>query len=216
MAERTGLKAYPPIEERINIWSHALGLVLSVIGLFLLFARARENEDLVSMLSFMVFGVSMVLLYAASTLYHSAKDPERRFRLKVFDHAAIYVLIAGSYTPFVLITLSGTTGWIIFGVVWAMAVTGISLKLFFTGKYTMLSTIMYVAMGWIIIFAIGPLIDNLSADGLFWLFGGGLFYTLGAVLFSIHRIPYNHAVFHIFVLLGSFSHFIAIYEHVLP
>lgn len=216
MTDRSGLKFYSPVEERINVWSHALGLVLSVIGLILLFARAREHGDLVYMLSLVVFGVSMVLLYGASTLYHSARDPRLRFHLKIIDHAAIYVLIAGSYTPFVLITLSGTTGWIIFGVVWGMALTGIILKFFFTGRYTLLSTIMYVSMGWIIIFAIGPLINNLSNDGLFWLFAGGLFYTLGAVLFSIHRIPYNHAIFHFFVLLGSFSHFIAIYEHVVP
>ena len=132
------------------------------------------------------------------------------------DHASIYVLIAGTYTPFALVTLQGTFGWVVFGVVWSMALAGIVLKLFYTGKYQTISTIMYVVMGWIIVFAIKPLMQELSPKGLLWLFGGGISYTVGAVLFSFDRIKFNHAIFHIFVLLGTFCHFIAIYYYVLP
>jgi hemolysin III len=163
-----------------------------------------------------IFGASLIALYAASTFYHSAKDPKLRSRLRVFDHATIYILIAGTYTPFTLVTLNGPVGWIIFGASWGMALTGITLKLFFTGKYDGLSTLMYVFMGWIIVFAIKPLTDNLSAEGMFWLFAGGVAYTTGAILYSIKKMKFNHAIFHMFVLLGSLCHFIAVYFYVLP
>src|SRR5690606_38805789 len=125
---------------------------------------------------------------------------------------AIFILIAGTYTPFALVTLEGKTGWIILGVVWAIAIFGTILKLFFTGRFKVLSTLLYVGMGWVIIFAIKALNQNLSIEGLWWLMGGGLAYTLGAVLYSISRIKFNHAIFHFFVLLGSYCHFIAIYN----
>jgi len=134
--------------------------------------------------------------------------------LKIFDHASIYVLIAGSYTPFTLVTLNGTTGWVIFSIAWGSALIGIILKLFFTGKYSIVSTIMYVVMGWIIVFAIKPLIQHLPTYGLYWLVGGGIAYTIGAILYSIKRIKFNHALFHILVLIGSFCHFISIYFYV--
>jgi hemolysin III len=134
----------------------------------------------------------------------------------VVDHATIYVLIAGTYTPFTLVTLNGWVGWTIFGVSWAMALTGITLKLFFTGRYDLFSTLMYVFMGWIVVFAIKPLINSLSAEGLWWLMAGGLAYTVGAILYSIKKIKFNHAIFHMFVLLGSFCHFVSVYWYVLP
>jgi hemolysin III len=124
------------------------------------------------------------------------------------------VLIAGSYTPFTLVTLNGTTGWVIFGVAWSIVICGIILKLFFTGKYKLLSTLLYVAMGWMVIFAIKPLVNNLSAGGLSWLVAGGLAYTVGAILYSIKKIQFNHAIFHVFVLAGSFCHFMAVYFYV--
>jgi hemolysin III len=139
-----------------------------------------------------------------------------RYRLKIFDHIAIFVLIAATYTPFALVTLEGTVGWIIFAVAWGIALAGTVLKIFFTGRYKTLSTIMYVGMGWIIIFAIKPLLENFSTEGLLWLLGGGVAYTIGAILYSISKINYNHAWFHIFVLLGSLCHFIAIYLYVKP
>ncbi len=207
---------YPPLEEKINIFSHGFGFALSIIGLILLVLRANELGEIKHLISFSVFGASLVMLYAASTLYHSAKSHVLRYRLNIVDHAAIYVLIAGTYTPFAMVTLEGTIGWIIFGVIWAMALCGVILKLFYTGRYQILSTIMYVVMGWIVVFAIKPLLENLSDTGFLWLLSGGISYTLGAVIFSLHKIKFNHAIFHMFVLFGSFSHFIAIYYYVLP
>ncbi len=168
------------------------------------------------LISVSIFGASMVLLYAASTFYHSAKATRLRIRLNIIDHAAIYILIAGTYTPFALVTLEGTTGITILWIVWLLALAGVILKLFFTGKYNLISTIMYVAMGWLIIFAINPLMQNLSTEGLWWLFGGGISYTIGAILFMQKKLPYNHAIFHIFVLLGTFAHFISIYFYLIP
>jgi hemolysin III len=210
------IKFYSPLEEKTNIMSHAIGLVFSIVALVLMLVRASLYGNAWHIVSVAIFGASLILLYAASTFYHSAKDPLLRSRLRIVDHATIYVLIAGTYTPFTLITLHGTTGWIIFGVSWGMAISGVILKLFFTGRYNVLSTLMYVVMGWIIIFAVKPLINSLSADGLFWLVAGGIAYTTGAVLYSIKKIKFNHAIFHLFVLLGSYCHFVSVYFYVLP
>ncbi len=215
MAKVTLPKYYSPIEEKINVISHAVGFFLSLIALGFLVVRASISGNVLHVVSFTIFGVSLMVLYAASSLYHNAKQPEVRKRLKIFDHASIYVLIAGTYTPFTLVTLQGSTGWIIFGVSWGIALVGITLKLFFTGRYSIASTVMYVLMGWVIIFAIKPLVHNLSADGLFWLFLGGVAYTVGAVLYSIKKIKFNHAIFHLLVLIGSFCHFVSIYFYVL-
>ncbi len=206
-----GVKFYSPMEEKLNVVSHSVGLALSVVGLVLLVIHASLNGNAWHIVSFAIFGVSLITLYSASTFYHSAKNPKVRSRLRIFDHAAIYVLIAGTYTPFTLITLSGTTGWVIFGITWGLAVIGIILKLFFTGRFRMVSTLMYVFMGWLVLFAIKPLVANLSFEGLIWLFVGGLAYTLGAVLYSIKKIKFNHAIFHFFVLGGSISHFISVF-----
>lgn len=206
---------YSPLEEKLNIVSHGIGVILGVIALVFLVVHAMKNGETVHMVSFTIYGFSIIILYLASTLYHKATKPLLRNRLRIFDHAAIYILIAGTYTPFALITLKGTTGWIIFGTVWAFAAVGITLKLFFTGKFDKLSTLMYVFMGWIIVFAIKPLIANLSYEGLFWLMAGGVAYTIGAILYSIRKLPFNHAIFHVFVLIGSICHFISVYWYVL-
>jgi hemolysin III len=182
------LKVYSPAEERINIGSHALGLVLSVAALLLLVLRAQSYDNALYTLSFAVFGASLICLYLASTLYHSAKTQKARTRLRIVDHATIYILIAGTYTPFCLITLSGPTGWAVFAVSWGLATFGVVLKLFFTGRFQL----------------------------LVWLIVGGLSYTTGALIYSIGKIPFNHAIFHLFVLAGSFCHFIAVYQYVYP
>lgn len=216
MAEAIAVKFYPKSEERINIASHALGLALSVLGLVLLLLRATRYGGTGHVVSVAIYGASMIALYAASTAYHTSKDPLTRARLRVVDHAAIYLLISGTYTPFMLITLKGLAGWTIFSISWAMAVAGIILKLYFTGRFDHLSTLMYVFMGWLIVFVIEPMIAALPASGMAWLVAGGLSYTFGAVLYAIKRIPYNHALFHLFVLAGSICHFIAVYRYVLP
>ena len=205
---------YSNLEEKLNVWSHAFGIFLSIIALVLLMTKAIEKGNIWMMISFPIFGISLILLYLASTLYHSAKDPSKRFKLKIFDHAAIYVLIAGSYTPFTLVSLNGETGWFIFSIVWILAFTGIILKLFFTGRFKVLSTAMYVLMGWLIIFYFKELTANLHSDGVFYLIIGGVFYTIGAVLYSIKKIKFNQAIFHVFVLGGSFCHFLSVYLYI--
>lgn len=212
----TGTQHYSPAEEKTNIISHAIGLLFSIVGLLLMLLRAGGSGDVMRIVGAAIFGASLIALYAASTLYHSARDPKVRSRLRINDHAAIYILIAGTYTPFMLVTLHGWIGWTMFGVAWGMALTGVILKLFFTGRYNVLSTLMYVVMGWIIIFAIKPLMNNLSSAGVAWLLAGGIAYTMGAALYGIKKIHFNHAIFHLFVLLGSFCHFIAVYSYVLP
>ena len=216
MKDIDGIKYYPPLEEKINIISHAIGFVLVIVGLVLLLTHAILHGNVWHIVSFSIFGASLIILYAASTLYHSAKKPALRSRLRVIDHTSIYVLIAGTYTPFTLVTLHGRTGWMIFGIVWGVALIGIILKLFFTGKYSLLSTIMYVLMGGIIVFFIKPLINNLPLDGLIWLIAGGISYIIGAILYSIKKIKFNHAIFHIFVLIGSYCHFMSVFFYVLP
>ena len=210
------IKDYQPKEEKINIISHAFGLILRLLATPLLFLHDIIIGNFWHIVIFCIYGASLIILYAASTLYHSAKKPKLRKRLNVFDHASIYVLIAGTYTPFTLVTLNGAWGWTIFGITWGLALTGIILKLFFIGKYDILSTIMYILMGWVVLFAIKPLLNNVDFDGILWLFAGGISYTIGAVLYSIKKIEYNHAIFHLFVLIGSFCHFMAIYFYVLP
>jgi len=207
---------YAPTEERINVMSHAVALLFSIAGLLALVTRALLHGNTWHLVSFSVFAISLIALYTASTAYHSTRDPSLRIRLRTVDHATIYVLIAGTYTPFAMVTLQGSTGWLLFAITWGMAVTGIVLKLFFTGRYNQVSTLMYVFMGWLIMFFIKPLIAQFPSAGLAWLLAGGISYTLGAVIYSIPKVPYHHAIFHLFVVLGSFCHFIAVYAYVLP
>jgi hemolysin III len=214
MDKKTNIQFYSPTEEKLNIWSHAFGIFLSIIALVLLIIKAVQQDNIWMMISFPIFGVSLILLYLASTLYHASKEPQKRFKLKVFDHAAIYVLIAGSYTPFTLVSLNGETGWLIFSMVWVMAFTGIILKLFFTGRFKVISTAMYVLMGWLIVFYFQDLTAHLHEKGVFYLILGGVLYTIGAILYSIKKIKFNHAIFHFFVLAGSFCHFLSIYLYV--
>lgn len=210
MASKT-VQMYAPAEERLNVISHAIGLGLSVLGLIFLVVKSSLLGTTWHIVSFSIYGVSMVVLYSASTFYHASKTHEHRVRLKVFDHASIYLLIAGTYTPFTLVNLRGPWGWSIFGVVWGIAIIGIILKLFFTGRFKLISTIAYVIMGWIVIIAIKPMVHNTTAQGLWWLFAGGFFYTVGAVLYMFKKMPFNHATFHFFVLAGTICHFIMIY-----
>ena len=201
---------YSDKEERLNIITHAFGLLLSVIGLPFLIFKSLNLNGFWKPTSLIIYGLSLIILYAASTFYHAAKDPHLRRKLNIFDHAAIYVLIAGTYTPFTILVLEGFLGWIIFGLTWMFALTGIILKLFYTGRFDKLSTALYLLMGWQIMFVINPLIERFSTEGLQLLFAGGVFYTIGAVLYSMKKLPYNHAIFHVFVLLGSVCHFFSV------
>jgi len=215
MEERDERIYFPPAEERINIITHGLGIPLSILALIFLIPNALGNGDRLDLISSIIFGTSLIMVYAASTFFHSTQNPKLRRRFNIFDHASIYVLIAGTYTPFALITLEGRIGWIIFVVIWTLAIIGIIFKILYIGKYRLLSTLFYVMMGWLIIGAVKPLIANLPYYGLLWLLAGGLSYTIGAILYSNRKIKFNHAIFHVFVLIGSFCHFMAIYFYVL-
>ncbi len=208
------INSYTSLEEKLNIWSHAAGVLLSLLGLILLIVKAaHQSASTLHWVAYLIYGVSQVAVFTASTLYHSSRDEKLRRRLNVFDHSAIYISIAGSYTPFSLLFIQGTWGWSIFGSAWLIAIAGIVLKLFYTGRFRLLSTISYVVMGWIIVVAIDPLIKSVPFSQLMWILAGGVFYTLGAALYQIKRIPYNHAIFHFFVLAGAIAIFIAIYTY---
>ncbi len=213
--EYAKIRVYSPLEEKLNIFSHGLGFILAIPATVMLILKASLHGDAWQIVSVSIYGLSMMTLYLASTLYHSAKDPQQRHRLNVFDHASIYLLIAGTYTPFVLVTLRGPWGWSLFGVVWAAAIGGIIFKIFYTGRFDLVSTVAYVVMGSIVLIAIKPLIANLSLPGLYWLVAGGVSYIVGAVLYMLRKMPFHHAVFHLFVLIGSICHFWAIYWYVI-
>lgn len=202
---------YSELEEKLNVVSHGFGLILSFIAFPFLVMKSLSFEGFWKPASFILYGLSLIILYAASTFYHAAKNPKKRRKLNIFDHSAIYVLIAGSYTPFCLVALDSNLGWYMFIAVWVFALIGTILKLFFTGRFDKISTGMYLLMGWQVLFFIKPLMKSLSKEGLQFLIAGGIFYSIGAVLYSIKKMPYNHATFHLFVLLGSVSHFIGIY-----
>ncbi|MFT7442011.1 MAG: hemolysin III [Maribacter sp.] len=211
MSERLNHR-YSATEEKLNVLSHGFGLVLSVIAFPFLILKSMEFTGFWKPISFIIYGLSLIILYAASTFYHAAKTPKKRRRLNIFDHSAIYVLIAGSYSPFCLVGLNSNLGWYMFLFVWLFALTGVILKLFFTGRFDKISTAMYLLMGWQVLFFIKPLMQSLTAEGLQFLIVGGVFYSIGAILYSIKKMLYNHFIFHVFVLLGSVSHFIAIFN----
>lgn len=208
-------KIYTRREEQINIWSHGLGLLLFIAGTIVLLSKAVQLHSLKIFVVFLIYGIGVNTMYLASTLYHSATKPIRRKRLNVFDHSAIFLTIAGSYTPITTLTMPPAWGTPILITVWLIAAIGITLKFFFIGKYSRLSTSMYVLMGWVIIIAIKPLVDSMELAGLIWLLAGGLAYTAGALLYQLKRLKYNHAVFHVFVLIGSVCHYIVIYSYCL-
>lgn len=209
------LNIYSQKEEKLNVISHGFGVILSLVAIVFLITKIIKTDVYSNLIPVLIYGISLFTLYTASTLFHSAKEPNLRYRLNIFDHSAIFFLIAGTYTPFTLIAIKGSLGWVVFSVIWIAAVGGIILKLFYTGKFRILSTIMYVLMGWIALFAIKPLYHNLDFGGFIALISGGIAYTIGAVLYAIKKIKYNHAIFHLFVLLASVCHFISVYFYVI-
>ncbi|HEU0013804.1 MAG TPA: hemolysin III family protein [Longimicrobium sp.] len=202
-------------EELANALTHGAGVVASVVGAAVLIVVAARRGGTMDVVTTAVFGATLVLLYTASTLYHAVRSPRLKTRLKVFDHCAIYLLIAGTYTPFTLLGLRGGWGWSLFGVAWGLAAAGVVFKLFFTGRFPRLSTAIYIGMGWMVVIAIVPMLDRLSGATLAWLVAGGLAYTAGTAFYHNHRIPYAHAVWHLFVLAGSVCHYAAVAHQVL-
>jgi hemolysin III len=201
--------------ELANALTHGVGAVASLAGGAVLVAGAAAYGDAWKVVSSAVFATTLVLLYTASTLYHAARSPKVRARLQVVDHCAIYLLIAGTYTPFTLLGLRGGWGWSLFGVAWVLAVAGVVFKLFFTGRFPRVSTAIYLGMGWMVVVAAVPMLEALSPTTLAWLVAGGLAYT-GGTAFYHNRRPYAHAVWHLFVLAGSVCHYVAVATHVLP
>lgn len=200
--------------ELANALTHGLGAIAALAGGSVLITLAAIRGDGWQLAGAIVFGVCLLLLYVASTLYHAIHHPVAKARLKVFDHCAIYLLIAGTYTPFTLIDLRGPWGWGLFAAIWTLAIAGIVFKLFFTGRFRKTSTALYVAMGWIAIVAIGPLVKAVDTATLGWLFAGGVAYTLGTV-FYLRRSRFAHAIWHLFCVAGSVCHYVAVMRQVI-
>lgn len=201
-------------EEHWNTATHALGVLLGIAGAFLLIPGA-EAGDAITRFSVWIYSISIILLFTASAVYHGVADPRIKRRLRILDHISIYFLIAGTYTPVALITLRDTSGWMLFWLVWGMALFGTVLKIFFTGRFEVFSVLLYLFMGWLIVVDLGNLLDLLSARAKLLLLMGGAFYTVGILFYAIRKIPYNHVVWHLFVLGGAISHWAMIYGEII-
>lgn len=210
----TRRRRYSLGEEIAHSTTHGIGAALSVVGLVLMLVRAVRAGDPWLIVGCAVFGASMILLYTSSTLYHALIPPRARRVFQVLDHAFIYLLIAGTYTPFLLGPLRGPWGWSLFGVVWGLALAGVVFKVFFTGRFRLVSTLLYLGLGWLCVIALKPMIATVPKEGLVWLFAGGLAYSGGTVFYMWKRLRYHHAVWHVFVLAGTACHFQAVYGYV--
>ena len=207
---------YTPNEELANAITHGLGIAFSIAGLVLLVVMASLHGDAWSITSSAIFGATLIVLYSASTLYHSLRGEQLKRLLRKFDHAAIFLLIAGTYTPFLLISLRGAWGWSLFGVIWGLAVAGVTMKFWFTGRFGVLSTVIYIAMGWLVMIALRPMVLAVPPGGLRLLLAGGLCYTGGTAFYGWKRLPYHHAVWHLWVLAGSACHWTAVFVYLVP
>jgi len=209
-------KTYSVREEIAHSAIHGLGVALSIAGLIALVLTARRTGDEWDVLASAVYGFTLILLYLTSTLYHGVPNPRAKRVLRVLDHSAIYLLIAGTYTPLTLVSLRGPWGWTLFGLVWGLAILGITLKVAAMGRFRVLSLVLYLCMGWLVVIALGPLTAAVAHGGLVLLVLGGIAYTSGVLFYVWRRLPYHHAVWHAFVLAGSVLHFFAILLYVVP
>ncbi|MEO5914980.1 MAG: hemolysin III family protein [Luteolibacter sp.] len=201
-------------EEVASLLTHAAGVIFSVVALVMMILLS--GGETLKIVSSVVFGTSLILLYSSSTLYHFFTSPRWKAHFQSLDHACIYLLIAGSYTPVTLITLKGASGWWLFGTVWSLAIAGVLIKTFRKGKKDhWISTSLYLAMGWLILFAFGPLVRELPIAGVWWLVAGGFTYSFGIVFYAWKKLPFNHAIWHLFVLGGSACHVLAVMFYVL-
>ncbi len=197
-------------EEIANSVTHGVGTGMAVVGLIVLIVLAAVYGDTRQIVSVSVYGGSLIILYLASTLYHSIQHPKAKKVLRIFDHASVYVLIAGTYTPFLILGIRGVLGWSLLAVVWALALIGITWKIFFIGRFEVIATLAYVLMGWMCILMIKEMLTKLPPAALVLLMAGGIVYTIGVVFYALEKIPYNHAIWHVFVLGGSICHYFAI------
>lgn len=202
------------VEEIGNASTHALGALLSLIALVLLTLFAAYQNDSLKLVSSIVFGSTLLLMYVCSTLYHSMMNPKIKHLFRILDHASIYLLIAGSYTPFVLVTINGSLGWTIFTIIWSLAFVGVLFKWFFVHKFDLLSTLIYLLMGWMALLIVKPLYQLLPSGGLTYIVAGGLCYTVGVIFYIWERLVFSHVLWHLFVLSGSICHFFAVFFYV--
>jgi len=197
-------------EEKAHAISHSAGVLLGVLALVLLTVFSVMDRDPIKIFSSIVYGITMIVLYLSSTLYHGFQKENIKNLFEIFDHSSIYLLIAGTYTPFLLTVFPGITGWVLFGVIWGIALFGIVFKIFFIKRFVVLSTMLYIAMGWFIVFALRAVFNALSPRGFFFLLFGGIMYTAGTFFYLYRGFRYHHLVWHLFVLAGSLFHFFAI------
>jgi hemolysin III len=214
-AQTADRRPYTLGEEIANSLTHGFGTALAIAALVILVAFAALADDGYKLASAIVYGVTLVLQYAASTLYHALPQPRVKHLFKILDHCGIYLLIAGTYTPFCLVTLRDANGWWLFGVIWGLAAVGIALEAFWVYRPRWVSALLFLGMGWLVVTSIGPLADNLAPGGLWLLVAGGLAYTVGTVFYVLERIHFMHAVWHLWVLVGSVLHFLAVLLYVM-
>lgn len=204
-------------EEKVNCFTHLIGIGLSIAATVLMIVKASYHGSAISIVSAAIFGATLIMLYSASTLYHGAKNMRVKYKLNKFDHSAIYILIAGTYTPFSIVLLQGGWGWSIFGIQWGLAIIGTFYKIFwYKPKYRAISAFAYVAMGLVIVIAAKPLSEIIPEKCFIWLAIGGLSYIVGVFFYLTKKVPFGHGIFHLFIIAGSFAHFWAIYNYVLP
>ena len=203
------------LEEQLNAWSHGIGAALGIAALVLLIVYSDSNTKPWSLFSVIFYGISIIILFLASTFYHAVKGEKRKHYFRIVDHISIYLLIAGTYTPVLLILLRDSLGWPLFWIVWGIAAFGVILKLFFTGRFEIFSTLLYLVMGWLIVFDFAQLSERMLSNGLNLLFAGGAAYTVGILFYAIEKIPFNHVIWHLFVLGGAICHFFMIYFYVI-
>lgn len=203
-------------EEIANSITHFVGVLLGIAALVIMIIEASIYQSVEGIVASIIFGTSIIVSYVSSVIYHAVLAPRIKYFFRIMDHCCIYLLIAGSYTPFALVTLAGPLGWTLFGIIWGIALVGIILKFKYVGKYEMLSTILYVLMGWIAVSVSVQLLEHLQIGGIIWLVVGGLAYTIGVIFFIYERVPFFHTIWHLFVLAGSICHFFCILFYVLP
>jgi hemolysin III len=216
MNANPALPRYSITEEIANSITHGLGIILSISGLSILIVFASALGNIWHIVGCSIYGATQIFMYTASTLYHSIQKPRAKLILRIFDHSAIFLLIAGTYTPFTLVNLHGIWGWSILIMVWGLAILGIGLQSRLIKYGRLVTAIPYIAMGWIVIIAIKPLLDSVAPGGILLLLGGGISYTAGTIFYTWKRLPYQHAIWHGFVMLGSVLHFFAILFYVIP
>lgn len=216
MSEKSHAHEYSVLEEILHSSTHALGVLLSVVGLSWMLYLSIAAADPWRIVASSVYGASLIALFLASTIYHGMYKSRHREIFKLLDHCAIYLLIAGSYTPFLLVAMRTNTGWWLFGAIWALATAGIIKKLWFRHRFPRVALASYLAMGWLVVVAAPQMAEALGRNGMAWLVAGGLFYSIGAFFYAAKKIPFNHAVWHVFVLGGGVCHFLSVVWHVLP